>query len=68
MTIMLTVDETAARLHLKPSTLKTMRKKGGGPDYVKTGYRTVVYRLADVEAWEKSRTFSNTQQEKAQRE
>jgi len=65
-TIFLTVEQAAARLHLKPSTLASMRRKGGGPAYVKPGHRTILYRLTDLEAWEKSRTLNNTQQEKGE--
>ena len=62
--VFLTPDETAQRLHIKKSTLATMRQRGDGPPYVKTGYRNILYRLVDIEAWETARTFSSTTQEK----
>lgn len=48
---MLTAD-VAARFKIDQSTLRTWRKTGGGPRYVKFG-RLVRYRRSDVEAWER---------------
>lgn len=64
MTIFLTPEEVATRLRKKLSTLQSWRMRGGGPAYTKAGHRTVLYRLEDVEAWEKSRTFANTAEER----
>ncbi len=64
MTKYLTPDEVAERLGLKKTTLQGMRVRGGGPAYIKTGYRTVRYRPEDVEAWEAQRRFSKTAQER----
>lgn len=41
----------ARRLNLSPRTLQRWRLDGLGPVYLKLGGR-VVYRIADVEAWE----------------
>ena len=35
---------------LSPTTLETMRVRGGGPTFVKLG-RRVVYRCEDLDAW-----------------
>ena len=50
----LTTDELAERLSLPAETVKRWRKTGTGPRFIRVG-RHVRYRLADVEAWEKSR-------------
>jgi hypothetical protein len=53
--------EAAARLRVKPATLATWRHKGGGPKYVKFG-KKVLYPLAELEAWVKTRLRDNTMQ------
>ena len=50
----LTTDELAERLGLPAETVKRWRKTGDGPKFLPVG-KHVRYRLADVEAWEKSR-------------
>lgn len=51
----LTTGELAERLGggLSPETVKRWRRTGDGPKFIRVG-RHVRYRLADVEAWEKS--------------
>ncbi len=44
---------------LSPSTLNTLRSRGGGPPYVKMG-RRVFYRVSDLRAWRDARLRSNT--------
>ncbi|WP_407674670.1 helix-turn-helix transcriptional regulator [Paraliomyxa miuraensis] len=44
---------------LSPSTLNTLRSRGGGPPYVKMG-RRVFYRVADLRAWRDARLRSST--------
>lgn len=44
---------------LSPSTLNTLRSRGGGPPYVKVG-RRVFYRVSDLRAWRDARLRSNT--------
>lgn len=48
--------ELARRTTLSPTTLQTMRRKGGGPPWAKLGPHRVAYRLADVERWIQERT------------
>jgi predicted DNA-binding transcriptional regulator AlpA len=43
-------NETAAELHLAPSSLATWRCKGRGPRFVKVG-RAVFYRQSAIKAW-----------------
>ena len=50
---LLTVDEVCERYGKKPKTLGNWRSAGKGPVFVKAG-GTVLYRLADLVAWEKS--------------
>lgn len=44
---------------LSPSTLNTLRSRGGGPPYVKMG-RRVFYRVKDLRVWRDARLRSNT--------
>jgi len=45
--------DLAARWHISPRTLERWRWMGGGPRFLKVGGR-VVYRLEDVEAYERA--------------
>jgi hypothetical protein len=55
------LDQTklAERWHVSPRTLEQWRWRGTGPRYLKIGGR-VIYRLADVEAFEAGRLHQNT--------
>lgn len=55
----LTIDELAARWNLHPGTLCNWRVKGTGPKYTKVG-RTILYSVADVEAYEKQNEKRST--------
>jgi excisionase family DNA binding protein len=48
--VVLTTDQAAAYLGLSPTTLETLRTRGGGPPFVKLG-RRVVYRSEDLAHW-----------------
>ena len=54
--------ELAARWRISPRTLERWRWTGEGPHFVKLGGR-VVYRLADVTAFEQAMTRSSTSSE-----
>jgi predicted DNA-binding transcriptional regulator AlpA len=43
--------EVAARLKIKPNTLKDWRWRGIGPCFIRFGDRCVRYRWSDVDAW-----------------
>lgn len=47
---LLTTEEAAQYLRLKPHTLENMRCLGNGPYFLKLGGR-VFYRRADLKAW-----------------
>jgi predicted DNA-binding transcriptional regulator AlpA len=47
---LLSEDELASLLDVKPQTLQTWRMQKTGPDFVKLG-KAVFYRKLDVEAW-----------------
>lgn len=51
----------ARRWHISPRTLERWRWTGEGPAYFKIGGR-VVYKLADVEAYEGTRRCESTAQ------
>jgi len=46
---------------IKVRTLNNWRQSGVGPQFSKIG-GAILYKVADVEDWEKSRTVSNTSQ------
>lgn len=54
--------ELSERWKISPRTLERWRWLGTGPDYHKIGGR-VIYRLDDIEAWEKNRSFNCTAQQ-----
>ncbi len=49
----LSEKELARRCKLSIRTLQRWRREGIGPEYLKLGGR-VLYRMADIEAWEAS--------------
>lgn len=53
--IFLTPDELAERWRIKPGALAHWRVAGEGPAFVKVGGR-VLYRLSDVETFERANT------------
>jgi transcriptional regulator with XRE-family HTH domain len=55
----LTQDELAERLGVSPLTVKRWRRFGDGPAPLRVSRQRVVYRIADVEAWEKSRLVTS---------
>jgi len=40
-----------------PRTLQRWRATGDGPAFVRAGKRRVLYRVADIEAWLRDRTY-----------
>lgn len=52
---LLTTEELAARWRVSSGHLRNMRSLGGGPAFVRVAKRGIRYRLAVVEAWEKTR-------------
>lgn len=47
---LLTTDQAAALVRVKPATLKIWRMKGAGPAFIKVG-RLVRYRRTTIERW-----------------
>jgi predicted DNA-binding transcriptional regulator AlpA len=58
----LTSKELAERVGKSLHTLQFWRCRGIGPKFMKMGHRSIVYDLADVEAWEREHTFNNTKE------
>lgn len=50
-TDILTSAEAATLLGITPETLAAWRHRGKSPKYARTGYRTVTYDRADIEAF-----------------
>lgn len=61
------LDEAAAAVRCRMShrTMQRWRSTGDGPPYIRVGPRLIAYRQADVEAWLRSRTFKNIDDEVA---
>jgi len=62
----LTTNEVAERFRIKPQTVRRWRMRGCGPRWVRIGNPIkgrVLYRLSDVENWERQQTFSSTAEE-----
>lgn len=49
----LTPDELAERWDFSKFTLAGWRRRGVGPNFIKRGYRKILYCLADIEKFEK---------------
>lgn len=59
MTRHLRQKDLAERWHVSPRTLERWRWLGGGPRFLKIGGR-VIYRLEDVEAFERAQLRKDT--------
>ena len=60
---LLTNDEAAALLGIKPNTLEIWRCKGKGPRFIKLGFEkqsSIRYRRADVAEWIEQQSFAST--------
>lgn len=55
--VYLTTKELATRLRVTPGTISVWRHRGEGPPHVKLVGK-VLYRLEDVEDWERDNTHS----------
>ncbi|MGH6774581.1 helix-turn-helix transcriptional regulator [Brucella tritici] len=61
MTKNIRVKQAAAYLGLSKSTMDKLRHFGGGPRYFKLG-RSVIYDVADLDAWRNERSATSTWQ------
>lgn len=61
MTKNIRVKQAAAYLGLSKSTMDKLRHFGGGPRYFKLG-RTIIYDVADLDAWRNERAATSTWQ------
>ena len=66
--VLLDTRQAAAVLGFQPTTLEEMRRRGGGPPYVRLSARAVRYPLEKLEAWLEERTASSTAEERARQE
>ena len=57
---LLTEKELSTWIGLSLPTLQRMRSKGGGPKFIRLGFRRLAYRPSDVEDWLASRTAERT--------
>lgn len=60
---LLRTKEAAARVGLAETTLEKLRCLGGGPPYFKVSRKRVVYDLAELDAWARSKRFDSTSDE-----
>lgn len=61
---LLTAEEAAEKLRLKPQTLAKWRVTGDGPKYRRIGTRAL-YEKREVERWLEARTYAHTSEEGA---
>jgi transposase-like protein len=64
-TQLLTPDALASRWSMNSNTLRYWRWNGQGPSFLKIG-RRVLYRMEDIEQFEKAKLRQNTSQKQAQ--
>ena len=53
--LILSPIDAATALGVTSGTLASWRRKGTGPPYIKLGYHTIGYRVADLETWVQGR-------------
>lgn len=58
--VFLQTPEAAERIGLAAGTLEKMRCRGDGPAYLRLSPRRVVYDVATLDAWARSRAFRST--------
>jgi hypothetical protein len=58
--VFLTTPSAAARLQLAAATLEKMRVRGDGPPFIALSRRRIVYDVAALDAWARSRQFTST--------
>ena len=63
---LMTSDEVAARLGVKPALMRTWRARGKGPNFHKLG-QTVVYLPSDVTAWQNEQRQLQRERERKKR-
>lgn len=68
MTNYLTTTEAAARLRMKPQTLRAWRLAGRGPRFSKPSASRVLYAEAEITRFLEERTFAHTAEETTRRE
>lgn len=56
------IDEkqVAEYLGISAKTLQGYRVKGGGPEFMKLGHKTVRYKISDIQEWAKNHKKKNT--------
>lgn len=61
------IDESALpeRYSIARRTAQRWRAEGNGPPFVRLG-RKVIYRVSDIEAWLRARTYTSLADERAQ--
>jgi hypothetical protein len=53
-------SEAAELVRLRPQTLRSLRSKGGGPDFIRLAPNRCAYRTSDLEKWVESRKRRST--------
>lgn len=65
MSTLMTADQAAEYLGLKPKTLAQYRWGGGGPPFYKVGRKHIRYDRDDLDAWARSRRYTSTSEASA---
>lgn len=63
MAQLLTETEAADYLGVSPRTLSNFRTRGGGPDYIKVGSKSVRYDLKDLQEYIADRRQNSTSED-----
>lgn len=56
----LRTENAADYVCLRPQTLRELRVRGGGPDFIRIAPNRVAYAIADLDAWLEARKRKNT--------
>lgn len=57
---LISTEDAAELVRLRPQTLRSLRSKGGGPAFIKLAQNRVAYSIADLEKWTQERKRRST--------
>lgn len=57
---LISTEDAAELVRLRPQTLRSLRSKGGGPVFIKLAPNRVAYSTADLEKWTEEKRRRST--------
>lgn len=57
---LISTEDAAELIRLRPQTLRSLRSKGGGPAFIRLAPNRVAYSIADLEKWTEERKRIST--------